>query len=238
MKKEILCYTAYLPEGVKQNISFMEILLDENWANGKIECPEEIYSETGNRNQKLHAKQNYEFLLRAASKFPVTAIGISSKDSRLSSCQSASSPENLWDGFRTDCYLAGKYQEELLSSGYFDPVAETLLSCAMQLPDPKEAARWLEKMISRAPEYYEIDDDTRPILIYRGAGTCYHTLNHFAMELAKALTCCRQRVKIFDVEKEGYGSLTQFIGKRFKACFMQHPVQFRDKEIPHIMHFV
>ncbi len=217
MNKEILCYTAYLPEGAKQDISFMDILLDENWANGKIECPEEIFSETGDYNQGLSAKQDYEFLLRAASRFPVTAIGASPKEILSSSCSSAPSTKDLWNGFRTDCYIAGKYQKELISSGCFHPVMETLLSCIMRLPNPEEAAAWLEKMISHAPEYYKIDDNTRPILIYQGAETCYNTLNHFARELAEALLCLRQRVVIFDVEKEGYGSLTRFIGKRFKA---------------------
>lgn len=51
--REIICYTAYLPEGSKQNITFWKLLLDENWANGKIECSEEIYQEAGNKNRKL-----------------------------------------------------------------------------------------------------------------------------------------------------------------------------------------
>lgn len=223
--KKIICYTNRLPEGAKQNITFMELLLDERWANGNAICPKEIFNAIGNINHKLAAKQNYEFLLRAAQKYPLTAVGSSllpdspapmeSSDTMIidNGCQ-RSEP---WDSYRTDCYIVGKYQQELLSSGYFNPVIEALLKDASQLPNPKEATGWLEKMISHAPEYFEIDDDTRPILIYRSSDTCYNTLNLFADELAKALRACHQRVDVFDIEKEGNQSLTQFIGCRFKA---------------------
>ena len=32
----IICYTPYLPEGKERDISFLELLLDENWAEGTI----------------------------------------------------------------------------------------------------------------------------------------------------------------------------------------------------------
>lgn len=34
--KEIICYTHSLPEGDEQNITFMELLLDERWAEGVL----------------------------------------------------------------------------------------------------------------------------------------------------------------------------------------------------------
>lgn len=78
--QEIICYTPYLAEGQEKNISFFELFLDENWANGKIVCPEEVYCEVGDINHKLNAKQNYEFLLRAVRKYPFKAIGVSETD--------------------------------------------------------------------------------------------------------------------------------------------------------------
>lgn len=83
----IICYTTYLPEGTEQNISFLELLLDENLSNGKIVCPEEVYSEVGDINHKLTAKKNYEFLLRATKKYPLRAIGVSPKFTYDSSAQ-------------------------------------------------------------------------------------------------------------------------------------------------------
>lgn len=72
---EIVCYTPYLPEGEERNISFIELLLDENWAAGIMECPEKVYEDIGDINHRLSAKQNYEFLLRAVQKYPLKAMG-------------------------------------------------------------------------------------------------------------------------------------------------------------------
>ncbi len=216
--EEIICYTSHLPEGAKQNIAFIELLLDERWADGRIEYPRQIHSAVGDINHKLSAKQEYEFLLRAAKKYPVTLIGdapgnTSTDDAGANSEQ----PDPSWDSYRTDCYIAGKYQEELLSSGYFNPVMEALLQDASRFPASMNAFSWLEKMISRSPEYHAIDDDTLPILIYRGSEVCFNILNLFADELANALLRCRQLVEIFDVEKEGNQALPRLIGRRFKA---------------------
>ena len=75
--KEIICYSSYLPKGTKQNISFMELLLDEHWAEGEIFCPSEIFQEVGGFNDRLTANWRYEFLLRAVQKYPFTAVGVS-----------------------------------------------------------------------------------------------------------------------------------------------------------------
>lgn len=214
--EEIICYTSNLPKGTKQNIPFIELLLDERWADGRIEYPNQIHSEIGGINHKLAAKQNYEFLLRAAQKYPVTLIGDVIADPPLADADT-SQPGSSWDSYCADCYIAGKYQQELLFAGYFNPVMETLLQEASRFPASMNASAWLEKMISREPEYYAIDDDTLPILIYRGSEVCFNILDLFADELAKALLNCCQQVEIFDVEKEGNQALTHLIGRRFKA---------------------
>lgn len=222
---EIICYTGRLPANARQSITFMDLLLDENWASGQILCPIEAFQKTGNMNCKLTAKLNYEFLLRAVQEYPFTAVGISgpSNPPPLHMPDSVVLPdasmtqEDPWHGYRTDCYIIGKYQKELLSSGYFDLAVASLLQDASRLPDPEEAARLLEQMISHSPAYFEIDDDTRPILVYRGQDICYNTLNLFADEFANALRSCRQRTEVFDAGQEGGQALTQFIGCRFKA---------------------
>ncbi len=230
--KEIICYTHSLPEGDEQNITFMELLLDERWAEGDFECPEAIFSEIGSINNKLSAKQNYEFLLRAAKKYTLKAVGLplpSSSSTKvpasnihplspaLSGNGNPETAAGLDGGYRTDCYIAGKYQQELLASGYFNTFIAALINNAKQLPNCGEAIAWLEQMISHAPAYYEIDDNACPILIYRGSDTCYNTLNFFAEELAEALRTLHQRVEIFDIEKEGNPALTRLINRRFKA---------------------
>ncbi len=59
--QEIICYSNYLPEGTEQTISFMQLLLDENWAKGELLFSETVYSEVGGKNMKLSAKRDYEF---------------------------------------------------------------------------------------------------------------------------------------------------------------------------------
>lgn len=220
---EIICYTNYLPKGTEQYISFLDLLLDDNFAKGQIVCPNKVYSIVGNINSRLKAKQNYEFLLRAALEFPLKAVGTAVSDVNTSAANdSISNPEEtssnlLWDEFCTDCYVAGKYSKELMENDLFNPVVQTLLGCIPSLPNPKEGTLWLEKMLSHGPEFYEIDDDTRPILIYRGDDTCYNQLNVFADELTEALVSCKQRVEVFDVSKENIVPLTRYTGMRFKA---------------------
>lgn len=225
--QEIICYTNYLPEGTEQYITFLDLLLNDNLANGKIVCPSEVYGKIGNINTHLNAKQNYEFLLRAIKEYPVRVVGTSDYEETSEKTQAFKQIEDLgqievsetslWEEFRTDCYVAGKYSKYLMDSGYFNPVVETLLGVISSLPDPDTGTKWLEKMLSHAPEFYEIDDDTQPILIYRGDSTCYNQLNVFADALAKALVDCDQRVEIFDVEKEGVQSLIKYKGQHFKA---------------------
>lgn len=222
---EIICYTTQLPQGEKLNLSFFDLLLDENLANGTVVCPQEVYANVGSLNTRLTAKQNYEFLLRAMEKYPVYAIGMSENCDNPAAITDDTSCDlippaasvSLWDEFCTDCYIAGKYSKELMENNLFNPVAETLLGCLPSLPDAMEGKIFLEKMLSHAPEFYAIDDDTRPILIYRGDDTCYNQLNVFADELTKGLLSLKQRIEVYDVSKEDITGLTRYAGMRFKA---------------------
>lgn len=218
---EIICYTTQLPEGAKQHINFFDLLLDENLANGFIICPKEVYPKVGTLNTHLKAKQNYEFLLRVLLEYPVLAIGGSCPFTKpvtdMIDLIAPSESASLWDEFCTDCYVTGKYSKELMENHLFNPVVETLLGIILALPDSDAGTKWLEMMLSHAPSFYEIDDDTRPILIYRGDDTCYNQLNVFADELANAIASCKQRIEIFDVAKEGISSLIRYKGQHFKA---------------------
>lgn len=75
---KIICYTSYLPEGSERDIAFEELLLNDKWADGRLECPDEVFCEVGGINHKLSAKQNYEFLLRVLRKYPLKlkAVGV------------------------------------------------------------------------------------------------------------------------------------------------------------------
>lgn len=205
---KIICYTSLLPPDQEKQLTFWDILLDDRWTEGGFHCPDELYHEIGNINQKLHAKLSYEFLLRASQKYPITAVG----------CElSVTDIGDEWECFRTDCYVIGKYLEHLRDHNYFDSIVMVLLEQANQMPWKKEGITFLENMISHSPEFYEIDDNTQPILLYRDTGICCNLLNLFIEGLGEALQKCHQRVEFFDATVEGKQALTRYIGQHFKA---------------------
>lgn len=52
---EIICYTPNIPEGNEKIISFMDILLNDQLAEGLIQCPESVYAEIGDVNNSNFA---------------------------------------------------------------------------------------------------------------------------------------------------------------------------------------
>ena len=204
---EIICYTHLLPTGQTKELTFWDILLDDRWTEGDFSCSESVYHEIGNINPKLHAKQNYEFILRAAEKFPITAVGQ----------EFLPQSDDAWEAFQTDCYIVGKYSHKLQEHGYFNPIVSSLLNQASHMSWKEKGVAFLESMISHTPAYYEIDDNTRPILLYRDTEECCNVLNLFTDFLASALQQCHQRVEIFDAQLEDTHALTKYIGQHFKA---------------------
>ncbi len=209
--KAITCYTKYLPAGEERILSFMDVFLDDRWAQGDIRCPENLFSGIGNRNIYLKHKQGYEFLLRIAECYPVKAVGTST------GLYSDELAEDTWEAFQEDCYITGKFQQKLLETEWFNPVIEALLLRARELGKWEAGTEWLEKMIGHSEEYYNIDDNIQPILFYKSESIAFNLLNIFVEQLASSLTSYKQRVEIFDVQKEGKAALKQFIGRRFKA---------------------
>lgn len=207
---EITCHTECLPAGEERILSFMDIFLDERWALGDIRCPETLFSEVGNRNICLKQKQNYDFLLRIADCHPVKAIGTAIKP------YSYELPEDTWEAFEEDCYITGKFQQKLLETEWFKSVIDLLLIRARELGRLEAGDEWLRKMLKHSEEYYNIDDNTQPILVYKVGGIACNLLNIFAEQLASSLTSYKQRVEILDIQKEK-GLLKQLIGRRFKA---------------------
>ncbi len=205
---EIICYTSLLSPGEAKHLDFWDILLDDRWTEGGMTCPDNIYLEIGYVNKKLHAKQYYEFLLRAASQFPIIAVG------QENTC---AEEYDSWDAFCTDCYIIGKYQVLLRENNYFESIVTQLLQQAMQMPWKESGITFLENMISQSQVYYDIDDNTKPILLYRGSDFCQNLLNYFIDALAIAFRKCHQRVEIFDSNLHNTNELTKYIGQHFKA---------------------
>ncbi|WMC93880.1 glycosyltransferase family protein [Kineothrix sp. MB12-C1] len=224
----VICYTRRLPRGEEKELSFLDILLDDTWVGDNIQYEDSLVAEIGDKNTCLSQKRNYEFVLRAAKRFRVKAIGAG-----IEGCDDISQ-EDTWEALKTDCYVLGKYQQELLTSGYFDQAVTILLSRAVQLDCLEKGVKWLEKMIAYEWEYYEIEDNIGPILIYKTNDSVFNLLNLFAEQIAASFIACRQRVEVIDVQKEGNAALTRLIGRRFKAIIgiqtYVFSIMMKDKE--------
>lgn len=92
-----------------------------------------------------------------------------------------------------------------------------LAARSMSLPYPEEGLSWLRKMIAHSDEYWRIDSDTLPILIYRADDSVEKVLLSFTDQLAAGLRLCHQRVEIFDYRQSDLYDLNKYIGQRYKA---------------------
>jgi hypothetical protein len=202
----------------------MELLLDETICGGDIFVDKELVRQVGGINEELPAKQKYELLLRIAEEAPVV----------LEACieQNECVPENAGlvklredttegenEGWRTDCYVIGKYSSKLQEAGYFDAAVQSVLAEAKEQGRFEQTVAWLEQMIGHREEFYRIDDVTRPILIYKGDAVCHNVLTVFAEQFGAALERAGEHVIYFDPfqEEERESAILNYVGQRFKA---------------------
>lgn len=210
----------------------MELLLDETLCQGEIHIPQELVRRAGGINKRLRAKQKYELVLRIAQEMPIAFEEIKGGNAIDNSCVDVETTMDEHDvgnmlilrddtdaseGWQTDCYVVGKYSEQLRECGYFEVVIESLLGEAMQEGRYQQTLEYLEQMIGRVKAFYDIDDATRPILIYKGDAVCHNLLTVFAEQFGHALEAKGELVTYFDVVQEELGNVTRFLGQHFKA---------------------
>jgi len=200
----------------ENGISFMELLLDETICRGEIWIPQKLVSNAGGVNMKLDAKHKYELLLRIACETNFV-FEEQTEESAQSEAILLGDDNEMGEGWKTDCYIVGKYSEQLRECGYFDIVLASLIEEASAMNRQEQTLVYLEQMIRRSQNFYEIDDDTRPILIYKGDDVCHNVLTVFAEQFGAALERQGAKVIYFDVSKEEISSLAQYVGLRFKA---------------------
>ena len=179
----------------------MNLLLDETICAGTVAVPREMVRLAGGVNKRLGAKQKYELLLRIAAEMPVeleeTDEDACGQENMLV-FDDAEEPENSGCGWRTDCYVLGKYSAQLQEAGYFNAAIEAVLAEAQMEGRYEETVSYLEGMIGHKEEYYRIDEAAQPILIYKGDPVCYNILTIFAEQLGAALERRGERVLYFD----------------------------------------
>lgn len=197
----------------------MELLLDETICRGTIVIPTELSERVGGINPRLKAKQKYEPLLRIANE---TEVGF--EEIQEESCaepvivlEEGEAEQEVTYGWQTDCYVIGKYSAELQKSGYFDAAVSGILEDAALQGRYQDTLAFLEKMIGHDRSYYQIDDATRPILIYKGDDICHNVLTVFAEQFGRALERKGERIICFDIACEAVENILQYINQRYKA---------------------
>lgn len=196
---------------------FWEILLEEKYVGEGIVVSGEDLRRAGGMNPKISAKKDYELLLRLAKNFAVEVTEIKEEPTERDMILIFPTESDILLDLKTDCYVIGKYKDELLEAGYFNPAVESVLLMAKQAGIESQIVPYLEQMISRAQTYYEIDDATKPILIYKGSNVCHNVLNVFADAFGAALEKEGQTVEYYDIESRPIGEITELVGRRYRA---------------------
>lgn len=232
--EEIWLYHPFFEER-PQKIPFEMLLLDERYAEGYMNIPAAAFRECGYLNERLTAKQEYEFLLRLAEKYPVFGIrfpneicmeiqdekwledrAVSAVNSKDIECNVKENKTAFYE-YQTDCYILGKYSRVLQEQGYFNEVVTELIQRASEVESQDIWVAWLEEMLGHGDTYWQIEDATAPILIYYGVTYCYNILNVMLEQLAAALERTGERVLFYDEQMADIAGLSQYVGRRFKA---------------------
>lgn len=198
--------------GEGEELSLIQLLLDERYAEGYINLPMQAMEQCGYLNERLPEKRVYELLLRIAEHYAV--IGKPLKGNRETADDKTS---NIRESYKADCYIVGKYSQLLQQSGYFEEVVEVLLQEAQQSGDTEKALVYLEDMVGKKEIFRRIEAGTAPILIYYGVTYCYNVMNVMLGQLAESLKKKGIPVICYDEQKEDAAGLSRYVGQRFRA---------------------
>ena len=215
----VLCVT----KREKEILTFVDVLLDENNFVGIIAVNREILKETGSVNRILKEKRGYELLLRIAEITTVHATNATNIDAV--SIKKEPHNANIKEALKTDCYLIGKYRDDLKRNGCFDNAIKKVFYRAVKHGIKEEISVFLKHMIKQDGVFWGIARDTQPILLYKSDDICHNILNLFSEQFGKALQEEGQRVEFFDNKKDA-SKFFDYIGKQFKAIVGFHTKLF------------
>lgn len=200
-------------------IPFMEILLNEMVCQGTLAIPLQLVKQAGGVNRRLKAKQKYELILRIAKESSVLFIEgqVDEQKENYIFFFDNESEKSVSYEWQTDCYIIGKYSNELRESGFFDEAVKCVIDEAEKRNQMQQAALFLEEMIKHGEKYYIIDDAVRPILIYKGDPVCHNVLNVMAEQLGNALEEKGFQVIYFDCQEKDLEEIVPYMYQRFQA---------------------
>ena len=207
--------------------SFLDILLDERVIFGDLAVSRDLVRKAGGINTRLKAKRKYELVLRIAGLGNVKIEEVEKDISDYNNLEKQDesfiffddneTEGNIIDSLTTDCYLIAKYSEELIAHNLFNPAVESILAEAEDKGLKDETIALLEGFLSKNDSFYNIDDCTKPVLIFKGNDTCYNVLNTFADELKNSIEKSGYKTEIFDVDREDWKEVVRYQNKHYKA---------------------
>lgn len=231
--EKIVGAVCWKSECEERELTFQEILLDENVIAGKISVKREILSAAGGINTEIHGKIGYELLLRVVKHAVILQKPLENMCKKKDKTWLEIEPELVADeeeGWKTDCYILGRYKSEFMELGCFEQALAGLVSAQGKFRmTPGERRDYLEEMVTEQGRYWEIYDATQPILIYRGDEICYSVLDAFAQKLGEAFLQLGKNVEWFDAGKEDFRRIVQYFGKRFQAVIGMQTFMFSVK---------
>lgn len=212
----------------KNGYSFLDILLDERVVFGDLAVPRDLVRKAGGINTKLKAKRKYELVLRIAELGNVkieevendisASNNLEKQDENFVFSDDNETEGNIIESLTTDCYIVAKYSEKLIVHNLFNPTVESILAEAENKGLKDEVVALLEGYLSRNDSFYNIDDCTRSVLIFKGNDTCYNVLNTFADELKKSIEKSGYNTEIFDVDREDWKEVVRYQNRHYKAA--------------------
>lgn len=199
-----------------EGISFLELLLDETICEGDILIPKELLLLAGGRNDRLPAKKKYELLLRIAQRTPFELTEEPSGEAGLE-LLTDDTAEEMTDGWKTDCYIIGKYSPVLRENQVFEMAVASVLEEAESQGHYEQTVGFLEAMIGHTELFYELDAPTEPVLIYKGDDVCHNVLTVFAEQFGAALERAGVQIIWYDMANQPLEELLQYRNRHFKA---------------------
>lgn len=201
----------------KDGVTWLELLLDETICEGPIWIERAMVVQAGGVNAYLSAKKKYELLIRIAIESPVIFVD-EPLDTEIDYIRLDDEKNgSVEEGWKTDCYLIGRYSVELQNDGIFDGVITAVLSEAQIAGRGTETMTFLEHMIRKDAEYWKLAEGSCDILMYKGDDVCHNVLDIFAEQFGMALSRAGKKVIYFDCGKQNIGELTQYMIQHFQA---------------------
>ncbi len=210
--------------------SFFELLLDENLCSGTVWVDTELVKELGGVNTYLAAKQKYELLLRAALDVNVELYE-GEKDDRQYVALLDDEPDKLIAaGWKTDCYVIGKYSELLREHELFNLCLQAVIKEAQEVERLNKTLLYLEQMIGRTGKYWQIDEGAEPILIYCEGRIECDVLNTFSKQLGLALEQMGKKVILYNCKEMDMNQWMDLcMGQHFQAVIGMQSAVFSEK---------